>query len=102
MSPGINKPNIWYTVVKYSAYLAVRVDADKRSVLCVIGLLISHVLEMPRLYFNPVVGYHGMYSVFRLSHSNKIPNYKFDSIHAMKVYVKVEVYHHSISALGWR
>jgi hypothetical protein len=59
---------------------------------------------MPPLYFSPVVDYHDMRFVVRVSHSNKIPDYKFDSIHAMKVYVEVEVYLHSflISALGWR
>ena len=101
MSLGINKPNIWYTVVKYSAYLVVRVNADECPVPCLIGLLRSHVLEMPHLYFSPVVDYHDMRFVVRVSHSNKIPDYKFDSINAMEVYVKVEVYLHSflISAL---
>jgi hypothetical protein len=104
MSLGINKSNIWCTVVKYSAYLAVRVNADEWSVLCLIGLLISHVLEMLRLCFSSAVDYHGMRFVVRVSHSNKIPDYKVDSVQTMRVYVKVEVYLHSflISALGWR
>jgi len=49
---------------------------------------------MPRLYVSPVVDYHGMPFVVRVSHSNKIPGYKVDSIHAMKFYVKIEVYLH--------
>jgi hypothetical protein len=60
-----------------------------------IGLLRSHVLEMPPLYFGPVFEYHNMRFVVRVSHSNQIPDYKVDSLHAMNVYVKVEVYLHS-------
>ena len=56
------------------------------------------------LYCSPVVDYHDMRFMVRVSHSNKIPDYKVDSIHDMKVYVKVAVYLHSflISVLGWR
>jgi len=56
------------------------------------------------MYFSPVVDYHGMRFVVRVSHSNKIPDYKVDSVNTMRLYVKVEVYRHLflISALGWR